>query len=74
MLPEDTLRLVLGLCLCAVVVGLLVVAYMILEPYWLTVREVTLHNPDVPHAFNGLHIAFLSDIHHGPYFLVRLER
>ena len=68
MLPKGTLRLALGLFLCAVVVGLLVVAYMFLEPYWLTVREVTIHNPDVPLAFNGLRIAFLSDIHHGPYF------
>lgn len=68
MLPKGTLRPVFGLFLGLVVVGLLVVAYMFLEPYWLTVREVTIHDPDVPLAFNGLRIAFLSDIHHGPYF------
>jgi len=54
------------LCLLALAIALL--AYPFLEPYWLTVREVTFVDPDVPPALSGLRIAFLTDIHHGPYF------
>lgn len=48
--------------------SILLVAYAFLEPYWLTVREVRIVDPDVPEAFDGARIAFLTDIHHGPYF------
>ena len=46
----------------------LFVLYAFLEPYWLTVTEVTITDEDLPLAFDGLRIAFLTDIHHGPYF------
>ncbi len=47
---------------------ILIVAYAFLEPHWLTVREVHITDPDVPPAFDGIKIAFLADIHHGPQF------
>jgi predicted MPP superfamily phosphohydrolase len=31
------------------------------------VREFVIASPDVPPAFDGFRIAFISDIHHGPY-------
>ena len=58
-------RKLILLCV-ACVVGLTIYAF--LEPYWLTVTELTITDLDVPPAFDGLRIAFLTDIHHGPYF------
>jgi predicted MPP superfamily phosphohydrolase len=53
----------------------MLVAYSLFEPYWLTVHEVHIVDPDVPTAFEGTRIAFLTDIHHGPYFsLGRVRR
>jgi predicted MPP superfamily phosphohydrolase len=53
----------------------LVVAYSFWEPYCLTVREVHVVDRDVPIAFDGTRIAFLTDIHHGPYFsLARVSK
>jgi predicted MPP superfamily phosphohydrolase len=57
-------KLVLLTLACAA----LFVLYAFLEPYWLTVTEVTIASADVPPAFDGLRMAFLTDIHHGPYF------
>jgi predicted MPP superfamily phosphohydrolase len=60
------------LTLAAAVVLLL---YSFAEPYWLTVHEVTIADPDLPPAFDGVLIAFLTDIHHGPNFsLARVRR
>jgi predicted MPP superfamily phosphohydrolase len=56
------------LCLGLLAIPILLVAYAVLEPYWLTVREVHIMDPDVPEPFAGLRIAFLTDIHHGPDF------
>ncbi len=51
-----------------VAAAILIVAYTFLEPYWLTVLEVHITDPDIPPAFDGTTIAFLADIHHGPQF------
>lgn len=59
-------------CLVALAIPIVFIAYAFLEPYWLAVREVRFAHPDVPEAFDGMRIAFLTDIHHGPYFA--LER
>ncbi len=53
---------------CLIAVPLLLLTYALLEPYWLTVQEVRIVDPDLPIAFDGMRIAFLVDIHHGPYF------
>ena len=45
-----------------------VLAYGYGETYWLQVKEYTFVHRDVPPAFNGLRIAFLSDIHRSPFF------
>ncbi len=58
-----------------ILLATLLVAYSLLEPYWLTVREVHIVDPDLPVAFEGTRIAFLTDIHHGPYFsLARVRK
>jgi predicted MPP superfamily phosphohydrolase len=63
------------LLLCLLAIATLLVAYAFLEPYWLTVREVHIVDPDIPASFSGIRIAFLTDIHHGPYFsLARVRR
>jgi uncharacterized protein len=31
------------------------------------IHEFTVESPDVPPAFDGFRVAFISDIHHGPY-------
>lgn len=61
-------------CAFAVLAGIaiagLMTAYAFAEPYWLRVRRLTVADADVPPAFRGARIAFLSDIHHGPFFSV----
>ncbi|GAK55655.1 metallophosphoesterase [Candidatus Vecturithrix granuli] len=48
--------------------GLLAAGYVLFEPYWLRINNVTLIHQDIPLAFDGMQIIFASDIHHGPYF------
>jgi predicted MPP superfamily phosphohydrolase len=43
-------------------------AYMIFEPYWLEKRNYLIENSDIPQAFNGTKIVFLTDIHHGVFY------
>jgi predicted MPP superfamily phosphohydrolase len=45
----------------------LLYAYVV-EPRWLIVREIEITDSDIPPSFDGKRIAFLTDIHHGPYF------
>ena len=47
--------------------GALGVGYMLMEARWLEVNRVTLTVPNLPDAFKGKTIAFLADLHHGPY-------
>ncbi|MDH7490032.1 MAG: metallophosphoesterase [Anaerolineae bacterium] len=65
-------------CAFAVLSGMaiaaLMVAYAFVEPYWLRVRHLTVADVDVPPAFHGTRIAFLSDIHHGPFFSLKRVR
>ena len=47
--------------------GVLLIAYTFVEPHILHIRPVVFRHPDLPEAFHGLSIVFLSDIHHGPF-------
>lgn len=54
-------------------VGLLVIMallliYSFIEPYWLQINTYKISSKDIPAAFNGTRIVFISDIHHGPFF------
>lgn len=61
--------------LAGIAVAALVAAYSLAEPRLLRVTRLTVRSPDVPPGFHGARIAFLSDIHHGPYFsLKRVSR
>ncbi|MBN1566487.1 MAG: metallophosphoesterase [Acidobacteria bacterium] len=42
--------------------------YSFIEPRWLENKTYIINSPDVPPKFHNLKIAFVSDIHHGPYF------
>jgi hypothetical protein len=56
--------------LAGFIIAALVVAYAFIEPHWLRVTQLEIADPDVPPAFVGKRIVFLSDIHHGPYFSI----
>lgn len=49
-------------------VVLLLLCYPFIEPYLLSVEQKTLAFSDLPQGFDGLRVAFLSDIHYGPFF------
>ncbi len=42
-------------------------SYGLVEASWVRVERPTLPLPRLPQAFDGLQVAFLTDIHHGPY-------
>jgi predicted MPP superfamily phosphohydrolase len=50
-------------------IGSLVVGgiYPLLEAKWCRLRRVTANLPNLPKPFEGTTVAFLSDIHHGPF-------
>ena len=51
--------------------ALLLGLYTFVEPYWISIRELSFIDSDVPAAFEGTSIVFVSDIHHGPFFSLR---
>ena len=65
--PKKLPRLLRGFILLFILVLLPVWAWSI-EPRLLLTREVTVTSPDLPPAFDGVRIAFLTDIHRGPAF------
>lgn len=49
--------------------------YIFIEPYLVKINEVIISDPDIPDAFEGKKIVFVSDIHFGfNYSSQRLER
>jgi len=46
----------------------LLIAYLFAEPFWLSEDRRTLFYADLPPAFDGLRVAFVTDIHAGPFF------
>lgn len=49
------------------VAGIVLLCYMYLETRWLKVSRVTIESADIPAAFDGKRIVFVSDVHHGKY-------
>lgn len=47
----------------AILLVVLLVGYAFVEPHLLRVREDTLYFSDLPEAFDGIRVAFLSDLH-----------
>ncbi len=56
--------------LIIVTVLFLLLAYSLMEPYWLEVKSIDIIDQDIPKSFDGKKIVFVSDIHHGPYFSI----
>ncbi len=50
------------------------VGYAFLEPHWLRVHRINFTHRDVPPGWDGATVAFLSDIHHGPFFSIERVR
>lgn len=46
----------------------ILLAYMLVEPYWIETKEVTIESDQIPAQFDGKKIVFISDIHAGKYF------
>lgn len=72
---RDFLKVAAVLGLDAFILGVAGVGYMQnVEPSWVEVRRVRLKLPRLPHAFSGLRIAQLSDIHLGPWMTLEKVR
>jgi uncharacterized protein len=48
-----------------IVTGSILLAYASLETRWVKITRVSIESPDIPRAFDGKRIVFVSDIHHG---------
>src|SRR5437660_115482 len=53
--------------IAAVPTPVMAASYGMFEAGWLQIERPELPLPRLPLAFDGLRIAFLTDIHHGPY-------
>jgi predicted MPP superfamily phosphohydrolase len=49
-------------------------SYGLFEAAWAEVVRVTLPLPHLPHVFSGTKVAFLADIHHGPFTSLEFVR
>jgi predicted MPP superfamily phosphohydrolase len=58
------LKVITGAFLFIIFLG----TYVFIEPYLLTISHTNIKDPAIPPEFEGVSIAFLSDIHHGPFF------
>lgn len=58
----------LGVSLSIVAVILVVLAWALIEPRLLTISTTVVTSPEVPAAFDGTRIVFVSDVHAGPFF------
>ncbi len=54
-------------CLLIIVASVLL-AYMLIEPYWIETKEITIKSDQIPSEFDGKRIVFVSDIHAGTSF------
>jgi len=48
-----------------IVTGIVLLTYSSLETRWVKITRVSIESPDIPRAFDGKRIVFVSDIHHG---------
>lgn len=68
-------RKVLRWMFFAAIAGFLLLIYAYLETRWLKVNTVVVESPDIPAAFDGKKIVFVSDVHHGKYLSIgRVKR
>lgn len=51
----------------AVTIAVLLVYSFLIEPRWIGVNTYTISSQNIPPAFDGTRIVFVSDIHHGPF-------
>jgi predicted MPP superfamily phosphohydrolase len=54
--------------LAGILVGAVCLGDAFLEPYFRQVKQYTIQIPELPEAFEGIRILFVTDIHHGPNF------
>jgi len=54
--------------LIVTIIGALLLVYTAVEPFWVEVAEYTISDPDIPESFDGVTIALIADVHHGPFF------
>jgi len=54
--------------LFTLLVGVLIIGYMFIEPYWIETKEVILESNQIPPEFDGKKIVYLADIHAGPFY------
>lgn len=54
--------------LFVIIALILLVAYMLVEPYWIETKHITIESDQIPAQFDGKTIVFLSDIHAGLFF------
>ncbi len=52
----------------AVVLTLMMALWAYVEPYLLAVSRATVTSPDLPTAFSGTRVVFVSDVHAGPFY------
>lgn len=63
-----------ALILSLLFLAVLIMGYMLIEPYWMDTQQVTIKSAQIPANFNGTKIVYISDIHAGPlYSKERLE-
>lgn len=51
-------------------VGVLLILYGHFESRWIKIKRIEICSSDLPPAFDGKVLAFVSDIHHGPLFSI----
>lgn len=51
-----------------IMVASVLLAYMLIEPYWIETKEITIESDQIPAQFDGKRIVFISDIHAGDSF------
>ncbi|GAB4317111.1 MAG: hypothetical protein Kow0019_18060 [Methanobacteriaceae archaeon] len=56
------------ICIFTIILGVIIIGYMFLEPYWIETKEVVLESEQVPTEFDGKKIVYLTDIHAGPFY------
>ena len=62
------------LFLVILITGIVFFIYAYLETRWVKIIRIEIISPDIPLSFDNIKIAFVSDIHHGPYLSVERVR
>ena len=48
-----------------ILIGVILLTYSFLETRWIKITNISIESADIPTAFDGKRIVFVSDIHHG---------